>query len=97
MQKKVSLSTVNKTLNKYLSKPKNIKKVFFLSSHDKIKIMKFLQFMKKIKFIQKIFSSQMKVFLICLHILIKILKSKNSKINQNWKCSCSKKSYQRIS
>lgn len=46
-QKKVSLSIVNKALNKYLSKSKNIKKVFFLSTLDKIKRMEFLQFMKK--------------------------------------------------
>lgn len=47
LQKRVSLSTVNKTLNKYLSKPKNIKKVFKLSSVEKEKRIEFLQFMKK--------------------------------------------------
>ena len=34
-QKKVSLSTVNKTLNKYLSKPKRIRKVFVLNEKQK--------------------------------------------------------------
>ena len=46
-QKKVSLSTVNRTLNKHLSKPKQIKKVFFLSSTNKEQRIKFLRFMKK--------------------------------------------------
>ena len=46
-KKRVSLSTVNRTLNKHLSKPKQIKKVFFLSSTNREQRMKFLQFMKK--------------------------------------------------
>ena len=45
MKKKISLSTVNKTLNAYLSKPKNIRKVFFLSSREKEKRYQFLKFM----------------------------------------------------
>ena len=45
LQKKISLTTVNKTLNKYLSKPKQIKKVFYLSSLNKEKRLKFLKFM----------------------------------------------------
>ena len=47
IQKKISLSTANKTLNKYLSKPKNIKKVFFLSTKEKAKRFEFLKFMKQ--------------------------------------------------
>ena len=46
-QKKISLSTVNKVLNRYLSKPKQIKKVFFLSTLNKEKRLEFLKFMKK--------------------------------------------------
>ena len=46
-QKKISLSTVNKILNKGLCKPKKIKKVFFLSTLNKEKRLKFLTFMKK--------------------------------------------------
>ena len=49
LQKKISLTTVNKTLNKYLSTPKQIKKVFFLSSENKKKRLKFLKFMKENK------------------------------------------------
>ena len=47
IQKRVSLSTINRTLNKGLSKPKQIKKVFFLSSSKKFQRLKFLQFMKQ--------------------------------------------------
>ena len=45
-QKKVSLSTVNKTLNQYLSKPKPIRKVFYLDENKKEQRLKFLKFMK---------------------------------------------------
>ena len=45
--KKVSLSTVNRTVGKHLSKPKQIKKVFFLSSTNKEKRIKFHRLMKK--------------------------------------------------
>ena len=45
-QKKVSLSTINKTLNQYLSKPKPIRKVFYLDENKKEQRLKFLQFMK---------------------------------------------------
>ena len=45
-QKKVSLSTVNKTLNQYLSKPKPVRKVFYLDENKKEQRLKFLQFMK---------------------------------------------------
>ena len=47
--KKVSLSTVNRTVGKHLSKPKQIKKVFFLSSTNKDQRIKFLRLMKKMK------------------------------------------------
>ena len=35
--KKISLSTLNIILNKYISRPKNIKKVFYLSKYEKAK------------------------------------------------------------
>jgi len=47
IQKKISLSTSNKTLNKYISRPKNIKKVFYLSTYEKAKRFEFLKFMKQ--------------------------------------------------
>ena len=46
IQKKISLSTANKMLNKYISKPKRIEKVFFLSLKEKSKRYEFLKFMK---------------------------------------------------
>ena len=46
-RKKIGISTVNKILNKYLSKPKKIRKVFFLSTHQKEQRLNFLLFMKK--------------------------------------------------
>ena len=46
-KKKVSLSTVNRTLNSFLSRPKQIKKVFFLSMTNREQRLKFLKFMKK--------------------------------------------------
>ena len=42
LQKKVSLSTVNKTLNQYLSKPKPIRKVFYLDENKKEQRLRFL-------------------------------------------------------
>ena len=49
MQKKVSLSTINRTHNKYFSNPKQIKRVLFLCSSKKLQRMKFLKFMKEKK------------------------------------------------
>ena len=46
-QKKISLSTVRKTLNQFLSRPKNIKKVIFLSSINREKRLAFLKFMQE--------------------------------------------------
>ena len=46
IKKKIGLSTVNKTLNT-ISKPKRIRKVFFLSNQEKKQRMDFLLFMKK--------------------------------------------------
>ena len=46
MKKKIGLSTVNKILNKYLSKPKRVRKVFFLSQMQKEQRLNFLLFMK---------------------------------------------------
>ena len=42
LQKKVSLSTVNKTLNQYLSKPKPIRKDFYLDENKKEQRLRFL-------------------------------------------------------
>ena len=47
IQKKISLSTANKMLNKYISKPKRIIKVFTLSLKEKAKRYEFLKFMKQ--------------------------------------------------
>ena len=47
MNKKVSLSTINNTLNKYLSKPKPMRKVFFLCKKKKDLRLQFLTFMKE--------------------------------------------------
>ena len=47
MPKKISLSTVNKTLNQYLSRPKQMKKVFYLNEKKKEQRLKFLLFMKE--------------------------------------------------
>ena len=46
-QKKISLSTANKTLNKYLSKPRQMRKVFYLNEIKKEQRMIFLLFMKE--------------------------------------------------
>jgi len=46
-QKKISLSTANKTLNKYVSKPKQMRKVFYLNEKKKDQRLKFLLFMKE--------------------------------------------------
>lgn len=47
MPKTISLSTVNKTLNQYLSKPKQMRKVFYLNEKKKDQRLKFLLFMKE--------------------------------------------------
>ena len=47
MLKKISLSTVNKTLNQYLSRPKQMRKVFYLNEKKKEQRLKFLLFMKE--------------------------------------------------
>ena len=49
LQKKVSISTINKILNKFISKPKKIRKVFLLTETQKKKRYEFLEFMKKKK------------------------------------------------
>ena len=46
-QKKVSLSTINKILNRHISKPKQMRKVFFLNEKNKEQRLKFLLFMKE--------------------------------------------------
>ena len=47
MNKKVSLSTINNTLNKYLYKIKPMRKVFFLCKKKKELRLQFLTFMKE--------------------------------------------------
>ena len=47
MPKKISLTTVNKTLNQYLSRPKHMRKVFYLNEKKKEQRLKFLLFMKE--------------------------------------------------
>ena len=70
----MSLSTVNRTLNKHLSKTKQIKKVFFLSSTNKEQRIKFFQFMKKNEIEPgDIFFTDESTFNLS-HILIEIIK-----------------------
>ena len=53
MNKKVSLSTINNTLNKYISKPKPMRKVFFLCQKKKELRLRFLIFMKENHFFHR--------------------------------------------
>ena len=46
MQKKISLSTSNRMLNKFIGKPRVIRKVFHLKPTDKILRVQFCKFMK---------------------------------------------------
>ena len=48
IQKKVCLSTINNTLNRYISKPKKMRKVFIISEQNKEQRLNFLKFMQKI-------------------------------------------------
>ena len=78
--KKISLSTVNKTLNTCLSKPKQIRKVFYLTSSEKAKRLNFLRFMKQNHlFPNKIFFTDESIFNI------------SSYFNRNCKIRLSKK------
>ena len=47
LQKKVCLSTINKILNKFISKPKKMRKVFVLSEKNKEQRYNFLKFLQK--------------------------------------------------
>ena len=47
MKKKISLSTANRMLNKYIGKPKVIRKVFYMKPIDKILRVQFCKFMKE--------------------------------------------------
>ena len=68
IQKKISLSTSNKTLNKYISRPKNIKKVFYLSTYEKAKRFEFLKFMKQKGITpEKIFFTDESIFYLSSH------------------------------
>ena len=63
LQKKISLSKANKTLNSGLSKPKQIRKVFYLTINEKAKRLNFLRFMKQNNlFPDKIFFTNESVF-----------------------------------
>ena len=46
-KKKISLSTANRILNRFISKPRVIRKVFYLKPSDKILRVQFLKFMKE--------------------------------------------------
>ena len=85
MKKKISVSTIYKTLNECLTKPKQIKKVFFLSSNNKDQRLKFLQFMKKNKISpENIFFSDESIFNLA------------SYFNRNYKIRLSKKTSRAI-
>ena len=47
MKKNISLSTANRMLNKYIGKPKVIRKVFYMKPIDKILRVQFCKFMKE--------------------------------------------------
>ena len=47
MKKKISLSTANRVLNKFIGKPRVIRKVFYLKPNDKKLRVQFCQFMKE--------------------------------------------------
>ena len=47
LPKTVCLSTINNTLNKYISKPKKVRKVFILTESQKAKRFEFLKFMNR--------------------------------------------------
>ena len=80
LQKKISLSTANKTLNSGLSKPKQIRKVFYLTINEKAKRLNFLRFMKQNNlFPDKIFFTDESVFNIA------------SYFNKNYKIRLSKR------
>ena len=61
-KKIISLSTANRVLNKYIGKPRVIRKVFHLKPFEKILRVQFCKFMKKNNIDQKIFFSPMKVY-----------------------------------
>ena len=46
-KKNISLSTTNRILNKFIGKPRTIRKVFHLKASDKILRVQFLKFMKE--------------------------------------------------
>ena len=75
LPKKNSLSTANKTLNSGLSKPKLIRKVFYLTINEKAERLNFLRFMMQNSFFPDKIFLWMRAFLILLLILIKITKS----------------------
>lgn len=63
-QKKVCLSSIYNTLNRYISYPKKMRKVFFLSETQKERKLKFLKFMEKNKISPEDIFILMKVYLI---------------------------------
>jgi len=95
IQKRVSLSTINRTLNKGLSKPKQIKKVFFLSSSKKFQRLKFLQFMKQNNISpDKIFFTDESIFNLSSffnrNYKIRLSKQTQKKINRGDECALQK-------
>ena len=67
-KKIISLSTANRILNKFIGKPRVIRRVFYLKPIEKTQRVQFCKFMKKIKLDQKIYFLQMKVYSPCMHI-----------------------------
>ena len=47
LKKKISLPTANRVLNKFIGKPRDIRKVFYLKPNDKKLRVQFCQFMKE--------------------------------------------------
>ena len=82
IKKKIGLSTVNKTLNT-ISKPKRIRKVFFLSNQEKKQRMDFLLFMKKHSITPHDIFLLMRVYLLHHLILINLRKSELVKRSKN--------------
>ena len=68
MKKKISLSTANRVLNKYIGKPRVIRKIFYLKLDEKKLRVQFLKFMKENDITQITFFLPMKVYFPYIHI-----------------------------
>ena len=56
-QKKISLSTANRILNKYIGKPKMIRKVFYLKQEERQLRLNYLRYMRFASFLLEILCS----------------------------------------